>query len=137
MPTTPVYGSAVDSVNGPGIALIIIGAINIMISLGFMAMVLANLGATTTLSTNTEAEKMFRGMGLSFDLVLVTLAVIFGVLILMGGVRMRSLRNFGFCMTASILAMVPCVSCCFPIGIPVGIWAIVVLSKPEVKNMFS
>jgi hypothetical protein len=39
-------------------------------------------------------------------------------------------------MTAAILAMIPCLSSCCIVGLPLGIWALVVLSKPEVKSEF-
>jgi len=32
--------------------------------------------------------------------------------------------------------MIPFTSCCFLIGAPIGIWALVVLSKPEVQMFF-
>jgi hypothetical protein len=31
--------------------------------------------------------------------------------------------------------MLPCSICCL-VGLPIGIWAVVVLSKPEVKGTF-
>jgi predicted Zn finger-like uncharacterized protein len=37
--------------------------------------------------------------------------------------------------TACILAMIPCVNCCI-LGLPFGIWGLVVLNKPEVKDAF-
>ena len=48
------------------------------------------------------------------------------------------LRGEGYAKakTASILAFVPFVSCCFLSGIPFGIWSLIVLSKPEVKEYF-
>jgi hypothetical protein len=49
---------------------------------------------------------------------------------------MRKLESFGLCMTASILAMIPCLSPCCILGLPFGIWALVVLNKPEVKSAF-
>lgn len=39
-------------------------------------------------------------------------------------------------MAVSILSMVPCVSPCCLLGLPVGIWALVVLNTPEVKQAF-
>jgi hypothetical protein len=39
-------------------------------------------------------------------------------------------------MTASVIAMIPCISPCCIVGLPIGIWAMVVLSKPEVKSAF-
>jgi hypothetical protein len=39
---------------------------------------------------------------------------------------------------ASILAMIPCfTSCCCLVGLPIGIYALVVLNKPEVKSAFT
>jgi hypothetical protein len=37
---------------------------------------------------------------------------------------------------AAILAMVPCLTpCCF-LGLPVGIWALVVLNRAKIKSEF-
>src|SRR5438067_4271707 len=44
MPTAPAYGSAADAVNGPAIALIVLGAINIVLALGRLAMTVAGIG---------------------------------------------------------------------------------------------
>jgi hypothetical protein len=57
-------------------------------------------------------------------------------LILFGGLKMQKLENYGLAMAASIVAMIPCISPCCLVGLPIGIWAVVVLSKPEVKNAF-
>jgi len=46
------------------------------------------------------------------------------------------LRNYEFAFLAAILAMIPCVTpCCF-LGLPFGIWAVIVLRKPGVKDAF-
>jgi hypothetical protein len=39
-------------------------------------------------------------------------------------------------LAAAIVALIPCFSPCCLIGLPIGIWALVVLSKPEVKSQF-
>jgi len=53
----------------------------------------------------------------------------------MGGLKMKKLENYGSVMTACILALLPCGNCCC-IGLPLGIWALVVLNRPEVKDAF-
>jgi hypothetical protein len=58
------------------------------------------------------------------------------VLILMGALKMQSLRSYEFSITAAILSMVPCVTPCCLIGLPFGIWALIVLRMPEVKSQF-
>ena len=64
------------------------------------------------------------------------LGIATGVLIILGALKMKNLQSYGLAMTASILAMLPC-TYAFLIGIPMGIWALVVLTKPEVKAAFA
>ncbi|MGH7950435.1 MAG: DUF4339 domain-containing protein [Limisphaerales bacterium] len=59
------------------------------------------------------------------------------ILIWMGATKMQSLRSYEFAFTAAILAMIPCLTPCCLLGLPFGIWVLVVLSKPEVKTQFS
>ena len=65
---------------------------------------------------------------------LISLAV--GAFILVGAYRMMKLRSYGLAVAASIIAMIPCVSPCCCLGLPFGIWALVVLARPAVKSAF-
>jgi len=65
---------------------------------------------------------------------LIGLAV--GVVILLGALKMKSLTSYGFAMASAVLAMIPCVSPCCLVGLPIGIWAVVVLNDPAVKSAF-
>ncbi len=60
---------------------------------------------------------------------------LYNAVITYGAVKMKNLKSFGLAMTASILALIPCGSC-WLLGIPFGIWALVVLSRPDVKSAF-
>jgi hypothetical protein len=64
----------------------------------------------------------------------VTLLLAIGIIY--AGIQMKSLRSYSMVMTFSILAMVPCLSNCCWVGLPIGIWALVVLSDPAVKAGF-
>jgi hypothetical protein len=64
------------------------------------------------------------------------LGLLLSALILMGALKMQSLRSYEFCVTAAILALLPCVTPCCLIGLPFGIWALVVLRAPEVRSQF-
>lgn len=55
---------------------------------------------------------------------------------LFGALKMKNLENYGLAMAASIIAILPCFGPCCCLGIPVGIWSLVVLNKPEVKSAF-
>jgi hypothetical protein len=60
--------------------------------------------------------------------------VIHGV-VLTGAIRMRQLKNYPLAVTAAILAMLPCNGCCI-VGLPIGIWALVVLCDRSVRAAF-
>ncbi|MBS0204796.1 MAG: hypothetical protein JSS49_17965 [Planctomycetes bacterium] len=57
-------------------------------------------------------------------------------LVAIGALKMKNLTNYGLAMTASILAMIPCFSPCCLIGLPIGIWSLVVLGDASVKSKF-
>jgi hypothetical protein len=131
-PPTPGAGS--DQVNGPAIGLIIVAIIGFILQA--VSLVLNLVGASIMASQQMPSEawaKMFSGaMGIIFNV----LAILISGILLFAGMKMRKLESYGLCMTASILAMIPCISPCCVIGLPIGIWALVVLSKPEVKSAF-
>jgi hypothetical protein len=56
--------------------------------------------------------------------------------VLFGAIKLLRLRDFTVAMIASVAAMLPCQCCCL-FGLPFGIWALVVLNKPDVKKWFS
>jgi hypothetical protein len=64
------------------------------------------------------------------------IAIICGVVVLLGAMKMKNLQSWAFSLVAAILAAVPCLSPCCCIGLPVGIWAIVVLVNKDVKAAF-
>jgi hypothetical protein len=58
------------------------------------------------------------------------------VVVLLAGLRLKQTRSRGLVMAGSILAMIPCNSCCL-IGLPIGIWAITTLGNADVKAAFA
>lgn len=130
----PPTGAAKDQVNGPGIALLVTGGLNILFSIwGFIS------GAAGPQELPPDAPEQMRQFleatqrfGPAFNII----PLVLGGLIIFGALKMRNLQSFGLAMAASIIAMIPCLSPCCCIGIPIGIWALVVLNKPEVKAAF-
>jgi hypothetical protein len=65
----------------------------------------------------------------------VTIATAFlgvGIVIIIGALRMKKLESFGFAITSSVLAIVTGEL----VGLPIGIWCLVVLTKPQVNASF-
>lgn len=58
------------------------------------------------------------------------------VFILYGAKQMYNLKSWGVSMAASVMFMIPCISPCCCLGIPVGIWSLIVLYKDHVQDAF-
>ncbi|PHS17685.1 MAG: hypothetical protein COA78_02875 [Blastopirellula sp.] len=70
------------------------------------------------------------------SIVALLLMFIAGLITLKGSYDMLYLKNHKSAMSGSVIAMIPFCSPCFLLGIPFGIWAVVLLKKPEVKALF-
>jgi len=69
------------------------------------------------------------------SVVLQICAVAVGLLCIIGGVRMMSLKNRGLGIFASVVSFLP-IYCCCCLGILIGIWSLIVLTNPTVKRGF-
>ncbi len=131
-PTAP---DAARQVSGPSTGLLITGIIGAIFSLAtFFSLVIGTgLGFIGWRGLPDKYEELWEGaagMGSSFIGILVAIFIIYAAL------KMKDLNQWGLAMAASILAMIPCISPCCIIGLPIGIWCLVVLTKPEVKATF-
>jgi hypothetical protein len=53
-----------------------------------------------------------------------------------GALKMMRLESWGIALATCILALVPCVSPCCLIGLPFGIWGLIVLNDQALKQTF-
>ena len=132
-------------VQGPGIALIVSGAIGLLASLANLAQVLFGAAAQREQIRQAFAEMPpeFQQMADFFEMMLgplgiamAAIGVLLGAFTIFSGVQMQRLRNFWMPLTASIFGILSCFSGCCCVSLPIGIWALVVLMKPEVKSAF-
>jgi len=72
----------------------------------------------------------------SFTVIMGAFTLIGAAVIFYGAMKMKNLQGYGLAMTAAILCLIPCFSICC-IGIPFGIWALVVLLNADVKAAFA
>jgi len=78
-----------------------------------------------------------QGASGALSIFFMALHIVGTVVIALGALRMKNLQSYGLAVTASILAMIPCTSsCCCLIGLPIGIWALIVLMDKDVKAAF-
>ena len=62
--------------------------------------------------------------------------LIANAVIMAGAIGMKQLRNRGFAQVACVLSLIPCLGPCFVLGIPFGIWGLVALNDPQVREAF-
>jgi hypothetical protein len=133
--TPPTPGTAgAEQVNGPAMGLIVVAILGALAQVASLIMNLA--GASMLASSRMPKEawaNMFSG---TLGVVSGVIGLLMSAVVLLGALKMKKLESYGLAMAASIIAMVPCVSPCCLLGLPIGIWALVVLMKPEVKSAF-
>ena len=121
----------------PAIGLIVAAVLDLLV--GFLTLAsgllrLTGIGGRETLPVN-EAEKAGFIAGTVFGYGVGFLSLVFAPVIFYGALKMMKGEKPGAAKTAAIFAVVP-LSCCFPLSAIFGVWALIVLSKPEVKAFF-
>ncbi len=71
------------------------------------------------------------------NLISTGITIVLLVLAIVGALQMMKLGSWGLALTAAIVACVPCVGVCCGLTLPIGVWALIVLMKPEVKQSFT
>ena len=140
-PPSPAPGAgdggeaARQSVKGPAIGLLVTAILGLVGAASGLVMNLFMMSGMRQIG-DPQMQKVFNMFGGGLGIVQNIIGGIIGVLVLMGALKMQRLQNYQFVFTASILAMIPCISPCCVLGLPIGIWALVVLNKPEIKSAF-
>ncbi|MDX1997264.1 MAG: hypothetical protein SF066_06060 [Thermoanaerobaculia bacterium] len=140
MPPPPMNSGNVHAkVQPAAIGLMIAGGVGILLGLFSLLSSVLGLGAWTMPDLGGDNEQFARLLQSStgaFGMIMNVLGLAVCAFVIWSGLQMKSLKGWQMCMAGSIAAMIPCFGC-YLIGIPMGIWALVVLLKPEVKAAFT
>lgn len=137
------YESALALANPAGWALMIVGILGVLMSIGLIGFY-AVKGVPTNpfegmfgASQQTDAMRAGQKIG-TFA------ALVFGIaeagFIAFAGLKLRRLESWGLVLTGAILSIIPCCGTQFPLcalSAPVGIWVIIVLCQAKVKKAFT
>lgn len=132
----PLAGpGAKNQVGGPAVALMITAILGILCQI--VGIVWQIVGMPLMLAQqNQQMPAAFTMMTGKLSVVLGGFNILVGVFIFFAALKMKKLENYTLALTGTVLAMIPCLSPCCLLGLPFGIWALVVLNKPEVKESF-
>lgn len=143
----PVSGDAAGRVTVPAIGLIVAASISIVEAIWELIRLPATAAAMQQyeqmFQDNPQAAELMQKIaafaGGPFGYIQCILQIIIAILIIMGAIKMKGLRSYEFAYAAAILSVIPCINpCCgWFLGLIFGIWAMIVLAKPDVKAQFS
>lgn len=127
-------GGAAQRVQGPAVGLLVTGALGILTALVSLLMNIAGMGMSGLAGDQSAmaANVLSGGVGILFALV----GLCSASFILWASLQMRKLEKRQLAFIASIVAMIPCISPCCIIGLPIGIWSLIVLNEPAVQQAF-
>jgi hypothetical protein len=124
--------TARQAVKGPAIGLICVAALSLFMGLGCMALDAVMLGSGAANLGDPQ-----------FHMYQLVVRTVWGLIIcancgfsIWAGISMQRLQQHQLCWLAGILACIPAISPCFCLGIPFGVWAIIVLNRSEVYDAF-
>jgi cation transport ATPase len=125
--------AAASAVAGPAIALMCVGGLAVLLSI--TSLLLNLIGAALLAAPQAGAggpEEIFHAASGAVGAIF---GIVWGGVVLSGAWQMYRLKTYGYAMAAAIVAMLPCNGCCL-LGLPFGIWALVALNGPDVKDAF-
>jgi phage FluMu protein Com len=138
--TVPTYAgvdpTAASRVGGPATALIVTAGLGIAMQVIGLIAHLAQFGFQQHMHAGGPDAMMFSMLNSGIGLISGAVGIIIGLVIIVGAMKMKNLESYSFAMAAAIIAMIPCISPCCVLGLPFGIWALVVLNDPTVKAAF-
>lgn len=125
-------------VAAPAIFLLIVGILGLLASL--YSFYVAAIAGPQPIDPNLpewlqEIQKRQNEQG-PLTIGIQVLFVLLNVCIIIGALQMKGFKSWGWGMTATILAMINIGSCCCLLGLPAGIWSLVVLLSQDVKQAF-
>lgn len=129
-----------DKVKGPAVALVVVASLGALLSIMGLAFTGAMTSFYESMGMPEEQLEQMRAMQ-SANFVITLVATVFAVaadaFVIWAGLRMMKLQGWVPAVVASFLVMIPCFSsvCCV-VGIPIGIWSLVVLFNQDVKRAF-
>ena len=132
--------AALQLVKGPAIGLKVTAILGLVLVAAGLVMNIMTLGGFQIFPqqiNDPQMQKLLSSLSGGLGIVQGIIGGVVGVIVLIGAAKMQKLQSYQFALTASIVAMVPCISPCCVFGLPFGIWALVVLNKPEVKSQFN
>jgi hypothetical protein len=129
--------AALERVSMPAIFLMIVGGLGLGMAVLNIVVEVTGMGGPNPFANPNQANDPAFKAGEQFGKVIGgVIQVLWAAIVFFGGLQMKNLKSRGFVFFSCIWAMLPCNLCCV-LGIPFGIWAMVVINDENVRRAFA
>ena len=130
----PVQQSEGNPLQVPAIILLVMSSLMLIYGLFNIFVGLAT-GPPAVDPNVPNAQAVAMGQKIGFYGAVFLIPVI-NLLALLGSIAMLRLRQWPLAMAGAIVSLVPICGPCFILGIPIGIWCLILLNRKEVIDRF-
>lgn len=134
--SSPVSGGIESRVVEGRARLVPVTIALLVVSILWIFLALFGIGHFLRLAAQNDSDPDFRQMCITFSVYL-GFEIFYSCLLVTGAFSMIRRGSYAWAMVTSCLALVPILSPFYFLGIPIGIWALFVLRKPNVKAAFT
>ena len=117
----------------PAISLMVVGGLSVLLSIFGLIIHFMDTGQP---GANQQGggfrEPEFMNSMAIVSAITIT-QVCLGVATIAGSFHLKNLTSYGYALTASIVAMLPCNLCCVA-GLPIGVWSLIAIHRSDVKS---
>lgn len=135
-PTPPPSGGSTTKNMLPAVALMVVGGLGLLASLFSFGLALFGPEVRVDPTAPEWLQEFQKGSRGTLAAGMQAFFILLNVFILVGGFCLMKLKNWGVAFGSTLAAMINFGNCCCILGIPVGIWAMVVVLQPDVKAIF-
>lgn len=129
----PLIEAVKRKVQAPAIFLVICGILGMLAPVGSVVLVVALSAANANQNADPEGLELIAGQA---SLIVHYICFFVGLTVIVGAVQMMRVKIRAMGFVAAVLAMLNCSGGCCLIGIPAGIWALVILCQSDVARAF-
>ena len=135
--TAKPAGNAAEMLNVPSLLMMINAGLCLLTSVVVLVIyIIFSMGGIQTGGREQKMIMMFQG---GFGIASAILGLVLHSIVFTGAMRMRKLQSHKWAMAAAVISLVTTIcggSCCCLFNLGLGIWALVLLAKPEVRSAF-
>lgn len=127
---------ALSKTNLCSIFLYIMASLSILMHAVNAVMTIADPGRMNGPGMRAPANEAERIGQLAGSIGASVVLVVMNIPVIVGAYHLQNLKKFPLAMTGAIIACIPCCGPCLLLGIPFGIWALVLLNDSRIRPHF-